>query len=34
MFARRGFRIGQVVGVYPAGQRALFMSKTLKREGT
>jgi ribosomal protein S18 acetylase RimI-like enzyme len=32
MFARRGFRIGQVVGVYPAGQRALFMSKVLKRE--
>ncbi len=33
MFARRGFRIGQVVGVYPAGQRALYMSKVLKREG-
>ncbi len=32
-FARRGFRIGQVIGVYPAGQRALFMSKTLKKEG-
>jgi ribosomal protein S18 acetylase RimI-like enzyme len=33
MFARRGFRIGQVVGVYPAGQRALYMSKALKKEG-
>jgi ribosomal protein S18 acetylase RimI-like enzyme len=33
MFARRGFRIGQVIGVYPAGQRALFMSKALKKEG-
>jgi ribosomal protein S18 acetylase RimI-like enzyme len=28
MFARRGFRIGPAVGIYPAGQRALFMSKT------
>jgi ribosomal protein S18 acetylase RimI-like enzyme len=32
MFARRGFRIGHVIGVYPAGQRALFMIKTLKKE--
>ncbi len=32
MFARRGFRIGHLVGVYPAGQRALFMSKALKKE--
>jgi ribosomal protein S18 acetylase RimI-like enzyme len=30
MFARRGFRIGPAVGLYPAGQRALFMSKTRK----
>ncbi|HJS72992.1 MAG TPA: GNAT family N-acetyltransferase [Vicinamibacteria bacterium] len=34
MFARRGFRIGKAVGVYPAGQRALFMSKTLRKEGS
>jgi ribosomal protein S18 acetylase RimI-like enzyme len=34
MFARRGFRIGKAIGVYPAGQRALFMSKTLKKEET
>jgi ribosomal protein S18 acetylase RimI-like enzyme len=33
MFARRGFRIGPAVGVYPAGQRALYMSKALKKEG-
>lgn len=33
MFARRAFRIGQVIGVYPAGQRALYMAKELKREG-
>ncbi len=33
MFARRGFRIGHVIGVYPAGQRALFMTKSLKKEG-
>jgi ribosomal protein S18 acetylase RimI-like enzyme len=33
MFARRGFRIGHVIGVYPAGQRALFMTKALKKEG-
>jgi ribosomal protein S18 acetylase RimI-like enzyme len=33
MFARRAFRIGHVVGVYPAGQRALFMTKALKKEG-
>jgi ribosomal protein S18 acetylase RimI-like enzyme len=32
MFARRGFRIGQVIGVYPAGQRALFMNKVLRKE--
>jgi len=32
MFARRGFRIGQVIGVYPAGQRALFMTKALNKE--
>jgi ribosomal protein S18 acetylase RimI-like enzyme len=32
MFARRGFRIGQVIGLYPAGQRARFMTKTLARE--
>ena len=32
MFARRGFRIGHVIGVYPAGQRALFMTKALKKE--
>jgi ribosomal protein S18 acetylase RimI-like enzyme len=30
MFARRGFRIGPAVGIYPAGQRALFMSKVRK----
>jgi ribosomal protein S18 acetylase RimI-like enzyme len=33
MFARRGFRIGHVIGIYPAGQRALFMTKALKKEG-
>ena len=33
MFARRGFRIGHVIGVYPAGQRALFMTKALKKGG-
>jgi ribosomal protein S18 acetylase RimI-like enzyme len=33
MFARRGFRIGQVIGLYPAGQRALYMTKALKKEG-
>jgi ribosomal protein S18 acetylase RimI-like enzyme len=33
MFARRGFRIGHVIGVYPAGQRALYMTKALKKEG-
>jgi ribosomal protein S18 acetylase RimI-like enzyme len=33
MFARRGFRIGHVIGVYPAGQRAFFMTKALKKEG-
>jgi len=33
MFARRGFRIGPAVGIYPAGQRALFMAKALKKEG-
>lgn len=33
MFARRAFRIGHVVGVFPAGQRALFMTKALKKEG-
>ena len=33
MFARRGFRIGHVIGVYPAGQRALFMTKALNKEG-
>ena len=32
MFARRAFRIGHVIGLYPAGQRALFMTKALKRE--
>ena len=32
MFARRGFRIGHVIGVYPAGQRALYMTKALKRD--
>ena len=32
MFARRAFRIGHVIGVYPAGQRALYMTKALKRE--
>lgn len=32
MFARRAFRIGQVIGRYPAGQRALFMVKELKKE--
>lgn len=34
LFARRGFRIGSAIGVYPAGQRALFMSKALRKEGT
>jgi len=33
MFARRGFRIGHVIGVYPAGQRARFMTKALRKEG-
>ena len=33
MFARRGFRIGHVIGVYPAGQRAVFMTKALKKGG-
>lgn len=32
MFARNGFRSRSETGVYPAGQRALFMIKTLKRE--
>lgn len=30
MFARNGFRIARSTGVYPAGQRALFMVKTLR----
>lgn len=30
MFARNGFRITPSSGVYPAGQRALFMVKTLR----
>lgn len=30
MFARNGFRIQPASGVYPAGQRALFMVKPLK----
>jgi ribosomal protein S18 acetylase RimI-like enzyme len=29
MFAKRGFRIRAETGVYPAGQRALFMVKAL-----
>jgi len=33
MFARRGFRIGHVIGLYPAGQRALYMTKALRKEG-
>ncbi|MGH9324754.1 MAG: GNAT family N-acetyltransferase [Vicinamibacteria bacterium] len=33
MFARRGFRVGSAAGIYPAGQRALFMTKVLKKEG-
>jgi ribosomal protein S18 acetylase RimI-like enzyme len=32
LFARRGFRIGRAVGIFPAGQRALFMSKALEKE--
>jgi ribosomal protein S18 acetylase RimI-like enzyme len=32
MFARSGFRLRPETGVYPAGQRALFMVKTLTPE--
>lgn len=32
LFSRYGFRLGQGVGVYPAGQRALLMVKSLVRE--
>ena len=32
MFARSGFRLRPETGVYPAGQRALFMMKTISRE--
>jgi ribosomal protein S18 acetylase RimI-like enzyme len=30
MFARNGFRFERASGIYPAGQRALFMVKTLR----
>jgi ribosomal protein S18 acetylase RimI-like enzyme len=34
MFYRNGFRIDSMAGVYPAGQRALFMIKNLKEDKT